>query len=311
MIKRLIIGLSAVALLACENGSNQVNSVQDSVRTESGFADLAEVSQARRKSAPTENAADDAAGVFLAYRYGYALIMPSASVKSTADKHIQICRNAGMLKCQITGANTNGFSNDNISASLSLRAEPEWLESFVIGLKADITEIDGRIESETTSVADLTRAILDTDARLTAKLTLRTRLEKLLETRNAELADLLTLERELARVQAEIESATANLKALHARVSMSVVNINYKSERLAVSRSSVSPIGTALKDFVGILSGGVAGVINFFAYLLPWLLFLILPGFFVGRWFFRKQMRKIDAKLESDEKEAEIAIEQA
>lgn len=291
MMKPLLIGLSALAFVACEDGGSYGD--QMDVMAEADFAPglMVEPPQAMRKEAPRDSVAEgaDPAGVYLAYRYGYGLVMPSASVKSTSDKHMQICRDAGTSKCQITGSNTNNYSEEDIRANLSLRAEPEWLQTFVAGMKADIAEIDGRIESENTSVEDLTRAILDTDARLKAQTTLRTRLENLLETRDAKLPDLLALERELARVQAEIESATAHLKALRARVSMSVMNLSYTSERVAVSRSSVSPIGEALKDFVGIVSEGLAGVIRFLAALLPWMIFIIIPGLFMLRWFWRRR----------------------
>lgn len=303
MMKRLLISLTALALVACEDGGNYSGAMD---MAEADFAPApapAPAPQGAQKSAPIEtyNEGADPAGVYLAYRYGYGLVMPSKSVKATSDKHMQICRDAGASKCQITGSNTNTYSDEDIRANLSLRAEPEWLQTFVTGMKADIAEVDGRIESENTSVEDLTRAILDTDARLKAQTTLRTRLENLLETRDAKLPDLLALERELARVQGEIESATANLKALRARISMSVVNLSYTSERVAVSRSSVSPIGSALKDFVGILSEGVAGVILFFAFMLPWFIFVIIPGFFLGRWFWRRR-RKAKAV-----KQAELA----
>lgn len=288
-MKRLLIGLSAAMLIACEDGSQYSAEVQTA---EADFAP-APMAETMQKSAPSKPGAEgaDPAGVYLAYRYGYGLVMPANAVRSTSNKHMQICRDAGASKCQITGSNTNNYSDTDVRASLSLRAEPQWLQSFVIGMKADIAEAKGSIESETTDVQDLTRAILDTDARLKAQTTLRTRLENLLETRDAKLPDLLTLERELARVQGEIESATANLKALRARVSMSVVNLNYTSERVAVSRSSVSPIGRALKDFVGIVSEGVAGVILFFAFLLPWMIFVIIPGAFLGRWFWRRRKK--------------------
>ena len=157
-------------------------------------------------------------------------------------------------------------------------------------MKVDIADVNGRIQNENTSVEDLTRAILDTGARLKAQKTLRSRLEGLLETRNAKLPDLLSLERELARVQAEIESATANLKALRARVSMSVINIGYTSERLAVSRSSVSPIGEALQDFVNIVSHSFGGVIRVFAAILP-LLVIGIPTYFIGRRFWRRRKK--------------------
>ncbi len=283
--------LAAIGFItACEDGSNYNTGNMDQMAQADFAPSMAEAPQAMRKSAPGEpNSGADPAGVYLAYRYTYGLIMPSAAIKSTFDKHIQICRDAGASNCQITGSSTNSYSDEDIRANLSLRAEPKWLETFITGMKTDISDVDGRIENANTSVEDLTRALLDTDARLKAKTTLRTRLENLLETRDAKLPDLLALERELARVQAEIESATANLKALRARVSMSVVNINYTSERAAVSRSAVSPIGEALKDFVRIVSNGIAGVITFVAFMLPWMIFLIIPGLFTLRWVWRRR----------------------
>ena len=299
MRKLCLIGLSALALAACED--SQHFSAQSESTALDNFAPApyqkAAVQNASRQlvNERTEvddgNKGSDPAGIYLAYRYGYGLVMPSTAVKSTADKHMQICRDAGPSKCQITGSNANNYSDEDIRANLSLRAEPKWLESFVADMKTDIAEVKGRVESENTAVEDLTRAILDTDARLKAKRTLRTRLEALLATRDAKLPDLLTLERELARVQGEIESATANLKALRARVSMSVVTINYSSERAAISRSSLSPIGEALKDFVGILSASLAAFIRMLAVILPWL-FLLIPGFYLSRKLWRKRREK-------------------
>jgi len=199
--------------------------------------------------------------------------------------------NGGDLNDRLNVSAEADFAPALLEAPQAMRKAAPWLHAFVISMKADIAEIDGRIANENTSVEDLTRAILDTDARLKAQTTLRTRLENLLETREAKLPDLLALERELARVQSEIESATANLKALRARVSMSIVNLSYTSERVAVSRSSVSPIAEALKDFVGLVSNGLAGVIRFIAILLPWMIFLILPGLFALRWFWRRRKK--------------------
>jgi hypothetical protein len=296
MMKHLLIGLSAITLVACEDGSYGGNYDRLNMGAEADFAPAPSsvvVQEARTKVVNGREVVDsdgaDPAGVYLAYRYGYGLVMPSASVKPTAEKHMQICRDAGPSKCQITGSNSNNYSASDIRANLSLRAEPDWLQTFVTGLKADVAEVDGRIASENTSVEDLTRAILDTDARLKAQTTLRTRLENLLETRDAKLPDLLALERELARVQGEIESATANLKALRARVSMSVVNISYTSETVAVSRSSFNGIKNALEDFMENLMDGLAAVITFFAVLLPWLIFVIIPGLFTLRWFWRRR----------------------
>jgi len=230
MKKVILIGLSALTFVACQPAGMRIESSQEDRfdrlnmnRAEAEFREAAPQAQngkvlADTTSDSTTNHSATPTESYLAYRYGYGLVMPSKSVKATSDKHIQICRDAGPAKCQVTGSNTNTNSQKRVNANLSLRAEPEWLAGFIAGLKSDVAKVDGRIQSETTSVEDLTRVILDTDARLKAQNTLRTRLENLLATRNAELTDLLALERELARVQGEIESATTNLKALRARI---------------------------------------------------------------------------------------------
>jgi len=281
-MRRAFLILAIIGLTACENASDSFAPEYDGA-----YADIAAEAApapARKRAEPSEPS-----GTFLAYRYGYGIELPVASVKATADKHMQVCQDAGPSKCQVMGSNTNAYSEDDVRSNLSLRAEPEWLKTFVADMQKDIETAKGRLASSNTSVEDLTRSILDTDARLKAQTTLRTRLEGLLETRDAKLPDLLALERELARVQAEIESATANLKALRARVSMSVVDISYSSQRQAVTRGAFSPVGDALKDFMRTLSEGLSGVIYFFAAILPWLLLVILPGLFLLRWFWRRR----------------------
>ena len=229
---------------------------------------------------------------YLAYRYNYGFELPAKTVAATAKSHAEMCQSAGANKCQLLSSSTNDSNDEYVSANLSLRAEPDWLETFIVQIQSSVSENDGRMTSNSVSAEDLTRSILDTDARLKAQTTLRDRLQGLLATRNAELPDLLALERELARVQSEIESATTTLAVLRQRVTMSQVNINYQSQSVAVSRSAFAPIIAALKNFFGELSHGLAGIIGFFAFILPWLIFVILPGLFLLRWFWRRRKRK-------------------
>ena len=230
---------------------------------------------------------------YLAYRYNYGFELPAKTVAATAKSHAEICQEAGPEKCQLLSSSTNDNNNNYVSANLSLRAEPAWLDSFMGQIQASVTEQDGRMTSNSVSAEDLTRSILDTDARLKAQTTLRDRLQGLLATRDAELPDLLALERELARVQSEIESATTTLAVLRQRVTMSQVNINYQSQSVAVSRSAFAPIAAALKNFLSDLSQGLAGVISFLAWILPWLLFVILPGLFLLRWMWRRDRKSV------------------
>lgn len=223
---------------------------------------------------------------FLAYRYNYGFRLPAKSVAATAQFHADLCLKAGPTKCQVLNSSTSAHNEDHVSANLSLRAEPEWLETFKEQMQSSVEDAKGKMTSSGVSAEDLTRQILDTDARLKAQRTLRDRLQGLLATRNAELKDLLALERELARVQGQIESATTTLNVLKKRVSMSAVDINYQSQSVAVSQNAVAPIGRALKGFVGQFAYGLSNVIEFFAGILPWLIFVILPGLWLlRRWW--------------------------
>ena len=237
---------------------------------------------------------------YLAYRYNYGFQLPAKSVAATAKAHANMCLRAGPTKCQVLNSSTSAHNANHVNASLSLRAEPEWLETFKADLQSSVEAAKGKMTNSGVSAEDLTRQILDTDARLKAQTTLRDRLQGLLATRNAELKDLLALERELARVQGQIESATTTLNVLRKRVSMSVVDINYQSQSVAVSQSALAPIGHALKGFVGQFAYGLSNVIQFFAGILPWLIFVIIPGLWIfRRWWRGKKLPSLKKKSET------------
>jgi len=249
---------------------------------------------------PGQSVENPSSQSFLAYRYNYGFSLPAKNVASTAKSHADICLKAGPDKCQVLNSSTSSYNEDNVSANLSLRAEPSWLETFKSQMQSSVEAAKGKMTNNSVSAQDLTRQILDTDARLKAQTTLRDRLQSLLATRNAELKDLLALERELARVQGQIESATTTLAVLRKRVSMSVVDINYQSQSVAVSQSALSPIGRALKNFVGQFAYGLSSVIDFFANILPWLIFVILPGLWLlRRWWRGRKAPKVKPKATS------------
>ena len=245
-MKKLIIPL-ALILSACENSSSVqldspegmtvFNGVSDSaVGQESGTTRLYNKTRATNTSAsapvppptPDTNNNNPSGLNFLAYRYNYGFRLPARAVAATSKSHAQTCLDAGPRLCQVINSSTSAYNEDNVTANLSLRAEPDWLEGFKTSMQSSVEAAKGKMTNNSVSAEDLTRQILDTDARLKAQKTLRDRLQGLLATRDAKLNDLLALERELARVQSQIESATTTLNVLRKRVSMSVVNINYQ-----------------------------------------------------------------------------------
>ena len=291
-----LLAVMGVALLAgCGNSERGVMAPQ--AEYDESFADMAAPSSTTTKqSAPSPREPEPDANSnpsiqsFLAYRYNYAFALPAKAVASAAQSHAEQCLAAGPAVCQVLSSTSQTYSDTNVNAQLQLRAEPKWLEGFTSAVIESVEDAKGDLTSRSVSAEDLTRQILDTDARLNAQKTLRTRLEKLLATKDAKLEELLALERELARVQGGIESATTTLQVLRKRVFMSVVDINYQSQQVAVSRNAFSPIGRAFKNFAGNASESLAGVVEFISYALPWLL-LLIPGFWLIRRFWRRHKK--------------------
>jgi len=226
---------------------------------------------------PTEEAAQQ----YIAYSHSLGLRLPVKSIEPVMQGHVAACNQAGPSVCIVTNSWFNTYSDDEASASLQLRATPDWIETFLEGVDAEAEQANGDVTNRQTTAEDLTVSIIDTDARLNAQQTLQKRLEELLANRDGELGDLLATERELARVNGEIDSLKSSLKTLMLRVQMSQLSVNYETKRNPVSQGALSPIGSAFGDFFYNLASALAAVITAFAIGLPW---LILIGAFLWIW---------------------------
>lgn len=291
-MKTLLIPLTLSVLLlgACQQ--------KDNYAAEKGMMDgIVETSQAEMKMGvpapmPTSTSnQSDKNTLLLAYRYHFSFAIPAKNLKSVSQKAIETCTSAGMDKCRVVTSSLNQYSDDNISANIELRVEPEWFENYKRSLASDSETAGGKITGSTVNSEDLTIAISDSDAKLNALKTLRSRLIGLLETKGSQLKDLIAVERELARVQGQIESSTARLRVLRTRVAMSQVHLNYETKSVAASRSSFTPIKRALNDFIGTVAHGFAGVIRFVAFILPWLI-VGIPLLWLVRRLWRKRKAK-------------------
>ena len=234
-----------------------------------------------------------AAGSLLAYRYGVGLELPAVNVAQVAEAHEAACRSAGAGVCQILGSTLTEYSQDNVHASLSLRAEPGWLAAFREGLKSDAEDADGRIVETTVSAEDLTRSIVDTEARLNTQLVLRERLNALLADRTeADVEELLAVERELARVQGDIDSATSQLEVMRRRVEMSVLDLSYASARQPFTRDTFAGLKRALGDFFYTLSDATGLVIYVIAFLIPFVILALPFLWLLRRWWRGRRARR-------------------
>ncbi|MEM1088315.1 MAG: DUF4349 domain-containing protein, partial [Pseudomonadota bacterium] len=245
------------------------------------MAQIADEGFGSKAPAPTPHTGGPAVEQFIAYSYRLGLTLPKGTVEPMMQSHASACRAAGPATCIVINSNINSRDEDYASGNLSLRAKPDWIETFIGSIDDDAAEAGGEITGRSTSAEDLTRQIVDTGARLDAQKTLQTRLMTLLERRDAELGDLLQIERELARVTGGIESIEAQLKTLRLRVAMSSLDIGYQTNVPAFSSTRENPLGVAFGDFFYNLSAAIASVITAFAVGLPW---MILIGLLIFIW---------------------------
>ena len=288
-----IVALGALGLTACGGGGGgdyersasapaPAPMMADEVAEFDTSRSLKSARGPRGESAPVEPATGEpTAEQFIAYSHNLGLTLPKGGVDPMMAAHIAACRAAGTNTCIVINSNVYSQDEDYASGNLSIRATPDWIESFMSGVEADTESAGGEITQRSTSAEDLTRQIVDTGARLEAQKTLQSRLLNLLERRDGELGELLQIERELARVTGDIESIEAQLKTLRLRVSMSSLTIGYQTKVPAFSGSRENPLGEAFGDFFYNLSAAIAAVITAFAVGLPW---IILIGLFLWIW---------------------------
>jgi hypothetical protein len=222
--------------------------------------------------------------LYLAYSYAMSLELPSQRLASVMDRHVQACQAAGPRICQLIGSSRTGDPNSQMQGYVSLRAEPNWLNTFKNGMAQQADDAGGRVVGETTNSEDLTRQMVDTEARLRAQTELRNRLQELLRTSRGRLSDLLEVERELARVQTEIDSVQSQLAVMRTRVAMSELSIQYSSSPRSVGSDTFEPLRQAFANFLGIIVGGFAAIIYFIAALVPIAVVLIPLGWLLLRW---------------------------
>lgn len=212
------------------------------------------------------------------------LEIPSERLAGVMDRHVQACQAAGPRVCQLIGSSRTGDPESQMQGYLSLRAEPNWLNTFKSGMAQQADEAGGRMMGETTNSEDLTRQMVDTEARLRAQTELRNRLQELLRTSRGRLSDLLEVERELARVQSEIDSVQSQLAVMRTRVAMSEFTVQYTSAPRSVGSDTFRPLRDAFASFLGIIVGGFAAIIVIIAGLIPFAVVLIPAIWLLLRW---------------------------
>ncbi len=156
------------------------------------------------------------------------LSLEVASVSNAVTQVTDIAKQSGGY------VETQSDSGDE-RANVTLRVPVDSFESAMSSL-----ESIGKVTSRRVSSEDVTEQYVDIDARLETMVALRDRLRALLD-KAQDVNDILAIERELSRVQADIDSMQARLKALKGKIDLASVSVSIKRGRI------LGPLGYAIK----------------------------------------------------------------
>ena len=268
---------AAAALLAgCDQGAVYSDEAADTASVAMELAPAAPASASQSDTAASVPATSAATAPRMAYVYRYGLELPAERAAALMGRHEAACVAAGAAACQVIGAETTRYGQDEVMSQLTLRASPSWIAGFRARLAGEAEAAGGRVASSATASEDLTRALVDTEARLRAQTTLRDRLQTLLATRSGSLEELLKVESELARVQGEIDAVQSNLAVMRTRVATSRLEISYAAEGQLAPDGTFRPVQDAVDGATGAFMTSVAAVIWVFAFMLP-LALIVVP----------------------------------
>jgi hypothetical protein len=263
--------LAALSLAACSRKEEAPAPAADAAASAPAPAANADAADAASPAAERTPLVPPAAVSLpqLAYAYKYALAAPPKAVRKLVTKHEQVCWAAGPTVCQVVGSNVSEEGKDQVSATLTLRAQPQWLRTFRAGLDDDTRAVGGRTITADTSSDDLSRNIVDTEASLRSQVILRDRLEDALKTRKAKVSELFEMEQQLAEVRGQIDATRSQVAMMKGQVAMSTLTVSYRSKGVLAPSGSFAPLGEAAGDVVGILVGVLAFLIRAAAVLAP------------------------------------------
>ena len=160
-----------------------------------------------------------------------SLSIEVANVTNAAAQAIAVAeKNGGYLESR--SDSTYG------GTSLKLRIPSQTFTNAIGAL-----ETLGEVESRSVENEDVTEQYVDVEARLKNKIVLRDRLRKLLD-QATEVKDILAIETELNRVQGDVDSMEARIKALKGRVDFAVLDLYLRQKPPA---KILGPLGYLFK----------------------------------------------------------------
>jgi hypothetical protein len=220
----------------------------------------------------------DVRNKYLAYVHSLTVETDEDGVRTLYEKIMASCNADKESGCTLLDSNLG--MGQYVNGNIKIRAKSEGIQNLI-----RIVGAGGKITEQSTSVEDLTHSIVDSNKRIEMLQQYQKKLIELEHRPNNDVDALIKLTKELATTQSELEQTSGENARLLERVNMDILQISIRAD---TSRSFWKPIGSAFSEFAGNLSNGISTTITALAYILPWLVILLVFGF-IGRKMWRRK----------------------
>lgn len=139
---------------------------------------------------------------------------------------------------------------------------------------------------------DVTEEFIDLEARLKTQIALEQQFLEIMKQAH-KVEDALEVQRQIAEVRTEIEKIEGRKRFLENRASLSTITINLSAPAaIAVNTSGFRrDVREAISDSIGLAVGIVLFLIRFVILMVPVFLLILLPVYFIGRFFYRRSLK--------------------
>lgn len=199
----------------------------------------------------------------------------------------------------------NGFVIESTQSSSSSEVKTRDVVTMTVRVPADkfnesldeIRKTSSRVITETVTGQDVTEEFVDVEARLKAKKALEAQFLEIMK-QGKTVEDALNVQRQLAEVRGEIERIEGRLRFLENQTSLSTIKIR------VLAPTSYSPnsegffyqLKESFSSGFNFALNFVLGLITIIVAILPFLIIIVLPCFFIIRYFVKKNKKEKTAK---------------
>jgi hypothetical protein len=186
-------------------------------------------------------------------------------VSSYEEAANEIARLAESQGGYLADAQAARGARDHRRGTLVVRVPAERFAAAYAALKAL-----GKVETETVSTQDVTKAYADLETRLRVKRDAEGRLREILRTRTARLSDVLEAERELTRLTEEIEQIEGERRYYDQQVALSTISAALHEPEAAIRPGALAPLVEALRNSLHALAASAEALLYVTVVALPW-----------------------------------------